>query len=262
MTAPARSRTRSLESARRSVRVAIPDPTTRLEQDEEWFLVERDGRWEEVRVHDYERLYSIPGLYERVVYDVFCCRSPWVVRDLLLGELERAGVRTSDLTVLDLGAGNGYVAEVLREIGVERFVGMDIIPQAAEAAERDRPGLYQQYVVGDVTDLPTEDEAALRAASINCLTCVAALGFGDVPPEAFVAAFNKVQDGGWIAITIKADFLTSADETGFSALMRRLIRDGIVDLLAKKPFVHRCSTSGDPIEYVALVGRKCSDATA
>jgi hypothetical protein len=37
------------------------------------------------------------------------------------------------------------------------------------------------------------------------MTSVAALGFGDIPPEVFESAFELVEDGGWAAFTIKED---------------------------------------------------------
>ena len=37
---------------------------------------------------------------------------------------------------------------------------------------------------------------ALEAQHFNCLTMIAALGFGDIPPEAFTVAYNFIEDGG------------------------------------------------------------------
>ena len=51
----------------------------------------------------------------------------------------------SDLRVLDLGAGNGIVAERLTEAGVGHIVGVDLLEEAAQAAERDRPDAYDDY---------------------------------------------------------------------------------------------------------------------
>ncbi len=108
--------------------------------------------------------------------------------------------------MLDLGAGNGMVGEALREHGFEDITGVDITPEAGEAVERDRPGVYADYHVCDLLDPPAE----LRDARFGAMTSVAALGFGDVPPEVFSAAFDRVEDGGWVAFTIKEDFLDAA----------------------------------------------------
>ena len=77
----------SLERARASLRVAVPEPGSNLKQDEEWILVEVDDEWKKLRLHDYADFYSIPGLYERVVYDTLQCQSPAVVAQLLKSEL-------------------------------------------------------------------------------------------------------------------------------------------------------------------------------
>jgi len=260
MTMHAHSTADTLAAARRSLEIALPEPGLRFEQDEEWLLALIGDEWRRVRVHDYDTLYSVPGLYERVVYDIFQCRSPQKLRRLLGAALREDGVRPETLRVLDLGAGNGYVAEEFGKLGIRRFVGVDLLEEAALAAERDRPGAYDDYAVGDITDLPLSEEEKLDRHNFNTLTCVAALGFGDIPPEVFAAAFNRVSDGGWIAFTIKADFVDEGDDdSGFARLIRHMLRDGVMDLRAREPFTHRVSTSGDGLEYVAFVGRKRRD---
>ena len=42
----------------------------------------------------------------------------------------------AQLRVLDVGAGNGMVGEELDRMGAKHIVGVDIIPEAAEAAQR------------------------------------------------------------------------------------------------------------------------------
>src|SRR3954463_15882501 len=130
----------------------LPDEASATaSQDEEWCEVEVDGEPRRLRFHDYSEIYSIPGLYERLIYERLGCQSPRVIAGLLRNELASRGTDAADLRVLDLGAGNGIVAEELAEAGVEHFVGLDIIEEAAQAAERDRPGLYHVYVVPDLT---------------------------------------------------------------------------------------------------------------
>lgn len=245
-----------LRAAISKLEIAIPAPGKRLSQDEEWVLVKRPGGWRQIRLHDYPALFKIPGLYERWVYDVLGCQSPRRVATLLRRALAAAGVRPDTLTVLDLGAGNGCVAEELREIGVRRAVGVDLHPEAAMAAERDRPGLYADYVVGDLTDLLPEAADQLDSRHFNAMTCVAALGFGDIPPAVFTAAFNHVADDGWIAFTIKSDFTEPSDESGFSALIRSMLEGGMLELVCRETFPHRRSTDGHPLMYDAFIGRK------
>ncbi len=242
--------------------IALPAPGDRLGQDEEWVVARTPDGWRRIRLHDYDQVFAVPGLYERWIYDVLQCKSPEVIRRQLDAALRREGIDAADLTVLDLGAGNGCVAEELREIGMKRFVGIDIHPEAEEAAERDRPGLYCDYVVGDLTDLEPAHRRTLDAHSFDCLTCVAALGFGDIPVAVFAEAYNRVEDGGWIAFTIKTDFLDEADDSGFSRLIRRMLADGVLDLDTREEYQHRMSTDGTPLMYAAFLGRKRSDIPA
>ena len=128
--------------------------------------------------------------------------------------------------MLDVGAGNGMVGEELDRMGAKHIVGVDIIPEAAEAAERDRPGVYDDYFVVDLTDVPAGELAGCEAHQFNCLTTVAALGFGDIPPEAFTTAYNLVEDGGLIAFNIKERFVTDGDRSGFEDLISTALDDG------------------------------------
>lgn len=252
----------SLEKlARTSPPVALPAIDKTLEQDAEWFLVKQDGRWRELRLHDYEVIFTVPGLYEKIVYDICECVSPSVIREELMAALGDAGVDPAHLTVLDLGAGNGVVAEELQSAGIGTarnagFIGADLIQEAADAAERDRPGLYSAFVVGDITNLPEDEEAKLERTSPDVLTCVAALGFGDIPPEAFAKAFEQIPVGGWVAFCIKDDFLDSSDSTGFSSLIREMAEGGVVEIARQKRYVHRRAFSGEQLEYVAYIARK------
>ncbi|MGP1273469.1 MAG: class I SAM-dependent DNA methyltransferase [Phycisphaerales bacterium] len=244
--------------------VAVPAEGGTIDQDSEWFLVKYEGAWRELRLHDYPDIYSIEGLYEKVVYDLLRCRSPEVIRDELVSAVKKAGGDPSGLTVLDLGAGNGIMAERLKEAGIAEgedgaFIGADLIPEAAEAAERDRPGIYDEYVVGDITDLPAQEQAKLASVEPDVLTCVAALGFGDIPPEAFIAGFEKVRVGGWVAFCIRDRFVDADDGSGFSRLIDHLIRDGVIEVVSTRRYVHRVAFSGEPIEYVAYIARKCDE---
>ena len=85
---------------------------------------------------------------------------------------------------------------------------------------------------------------------------VAALGFGDIPPEAFQRALDYLPAGGWVAMCIKDRFLEEDDENGFGKLLRALVAEGSLQVLRKERYVHRLSVAGDELYYVALVARK------
>jgi predicted TPR repeat methyltransferase len=173
--------------------------------------------------------------------------------------ISQAGIEPASLRVLDLGAGNGMVGEELAEMGVESVVGVDIIDAAAGATERDRPGVYEDYVVTDMARLTGRQRDRMRRFEFNCLTCVAALGFGDIPPNAFRAAYNLVTDGGFIAFNIKDEFLNGKDTSGFAELIESMCQDGTVVVLKRERYRHRLSTNGDPLHYVAMIAVKERD---
>lgn len=227
-----------------------------VDQDEEWVDVDYQGERRRIRLHDYAALYEIPGLYELVVYQTLKCRSPENVVGLLEAAVKRAGRAPAHLRILELGAGNGVVAEHLRRIGVREIVGLDIIPEAAEATLRDRPTVYDDYIVADVANLDPDDERRVQRLAPNCLVTVAALGFGDVPPEAFVAAFNHLPANGLLAMTIRDRFLSEEDESGFGRLIRSLIARESIVVEERRRYVHRMSLAGEKLFYEALVARK------
>lgn len=237
--------------------ITFPEESA-LGQDEEWCLVRADGATRKLRFHDYGEIYEVPGLYEQLFYEHLECSSPETVARLLGRELRRSGVDATTLNVLDVGAGNGMVGEQLAEVGVERMVGVDIIPEAAAATERDRPGIYDEYLVLDLTALENGTREELESRKLNALTCVAALGFGDIPPAAFAAAYDVLSPGAWLAFSIKEDFLEERGGGGFARLIRELVDKGMVEIRAQRRYRHRLSATGEPVHYIALVAAKQS----
>lgn len=227
-----------------------------VDQDEEWFEVVAGGDRRRLRIHDYEQIFSIPGLYEQLIDGELRCRSPRTMATVLATLLDSEGEQMANLTVLDFAAGNGMMGEELAARGVESLTGVDNIVEAADAAQRDRPGLYRHYVVADLTDMAPDVRRRLEDERFNCLTLVAALSFDEVPPRAFAEAFNLVSDGGWIAFNVKRDLLQDQDEGGIGELVTRMGHEGVMEQRASVRYRHRLSVKGDPIYYVALMGRK------
>ena len=230
--------------------------TTALAQDEEFFEIEEDGERRRLRCHDYGEIYAVPGLYERVFAEVLSCRSPQVVVELLEETLVRERHDPKTLRAVDLGAGNGMVAEELDRIGADSIVGIDLLEEAKEAAERDRPGLYDEYYALDLTELDPMTREEFEKREFNALTCVAALGFGDMPPDAFRTAFDFVRPGGWVAFNIRDQFVSKEDKSGFARLLDRLYDGGELIRHAQLRYQHRVSVEGEPIHYVAVVAQK------
>jgi len=228
----------------------------RLEQNEEWCEIVLDGRRLRIRFHDYHEIYRIQGLYEQLFYDRLKCCSPWRVVDMLADVMADFSENPQQLRVLDVGAGNGMVGDELKALGIEKIVGLDIIREAKQAAQRDRPDVYDAYHIADLTNLPAEIERELRSARFNCLSTVAALGFEDIPPLAFIRALDLVEAPGWMAFNIKEEFLDESDPTGFCRLVRLLGREHIIQPQAYRRYRHRLGIDGTALHYVAMVARK------
>ena len=243
---------------KRDFELSFPRHQENLGQDEEWCVVRIGNEEKRVRFHDYGEIFSVPGLYEHLFYDRLECCSPSVVCDLLKEAIRKSDgpIAVGDLTVLDVGAGNGMVGEELRKRGVETVVGLDLIPEAAEATERDRAGVYSEYLVEDLTDLSDRSREQLENTTFNCLTTVAALGFGDIPTAAFREAFNLIDDRGWIAFNIRDKFLETDESSGFSRLIERMVENGTLDHIETRKYQHRLSMNGAPLHYFAFVGQK------
>lgn len=230
-----------------------------IPQDREWCKVIVAGGARRVRLHDYDEIYQVPGLYEELFFGCLKCCSPSRVAWLLDDVIRDFEEDPADLKVLDVGAGNGMVGDELQALGVRKIVGIDIIEEAKEAAQRDRPEVYDDYLVVDLSDLPELAEERLRREAFNCLSAVAALGFGDIPPMAFLKAMDLVATPGWLAFNIKEAFLCERDPTGFCRLVRQLSREEIIQIQAYRRYRHRVSITGKPLYYVAMVARKLRD---
>ena len=210
---------------------------------------------ETVHLHEYTRIYAVPGLYEHVVQERLRCRSPQVAAEGLLRAAARLGLEPASMTVLDVGSGTGLVGELLRRDGVARVVGVDALPAAREACLRDRPGLYDDYVVGDFEQLGDGLGAALRPYAFGGLVSAGAFGGTHATPRALVNALGLLPSGAPVAFTLHEQWMDEADPDGFGAAVGRLVADGRLELLERTRFQHRVTTTGEPIFYWLVAGR-------
>lgn len=232
-----------------------------LKQDEEWCEVKIDGKWEEVRFHDYTDIYKIPGLYETIFYRTLGTNSPYRMSEFLEAVMKEKMVLPKDLRVLDFGAGNGMSGEALQNIGVRTIVGSDLLEEAKNANWRDRPWVYADYFAEDFTKLSANSKKQLMDYKFNCLLTVAALGFGDIPPEAFLEAYNLVEDGGLIVFNIRDEFLRTKNKKGFSKLISHMLQEEFMEIELYRRYQHRFNIHGEALYYVGIVATKHKDLT-
>jgi SAM-dependent methyltransferase len=234
-------------------------PNVRLigppEADGEYLGLRQDGSNDEevVHLHDYPRLYAVPGLYEHVVQELLGCRSPQVAAAGLKRAVRRLDLEPGRLRVLDLGAGTGLVGELLRELSFSEVIGVDALLEARAACLRDRPAVYSDYLVGDLADPDSELSAQLQAHHARALIAAGAFGGTHAPPRALANALALLPGGAPVVFTIDRRWLRTDDSGGFRTALGRLLNSGELSLLERTSFQHRLTTTGSPIYYELIV---------
>jgi len=223
---------------------------------EEWVEFGPADARERVAFHDYAALYAVPGLYERVFYDELGMSSARRVVDLYASVLEALQRPPAGERALDVGAGNGLGGEELRRIGVGRLLGVDLEPRAREAACRDRPGVYDEYLVGDLGGPGLAKLAALEPTAVLALS---ALGPGHAPPAVLDRALGLLPAGGLFGFAVNPTLLAGSDDragraSGYPDYLHELFVDR-ADELARRDYVHRRRTDGSDDPAVAFIGR-------
>lgn len=227
----------------------------RRQTEESLVVTHADGTTERLRLHDYARVYAIPGLYEEVVQRRLRCASPTKLAELLVRCAGATGLEPGELAVFDLGAGNGVMGEELRARGVGTLVGSDNIPAARDAALRDRPGLYADYLVGDTDDLP-QVPGLIREHALNGLVAAGALGLGHITAASFHRLWSAFPTVAWFAVSVHEGLAEpgASDFGDYLAEFER--RRDWGEIVVREPFRHRLTMAGDPIPYLAIVARK------
>jgi SAM-dependent methyltransferase len=188
-----------------------------------------------IRLHDYERIYALPGLYEEIVQRRLGCRTPARMARLLAGAAARFGWEPGDVRILDAGAGNGVSGEAFAELGMRPVVGLDILPAARDAALRDRPGVYGVYLAAELGALAPDEERLIRDAAPNTLACVGSIGGAHLPAGAVAAALELLAPDALVAYSFHPE-LGPNPLTG-------LLRDA--EQLTRERAPHRRTVTGE-----------------
>jgi hypothetical protein len=218
-----------------------------------------DGRVEELRLHDYDRLYALPGVYEQIVQDRLGCRSPADLAGMLAHAADVLGWQRELTRVLDIAAGNGVSGEALAAAGLAPVLGTDIVASARDAALRDRPGLYGQYLTLDLLALTDGERAQVTALQANALCCVAPVGrhSSELPPEALVAAAGLLAPDA-LVVYMHDPHQRLPDAMTAEVWSAGLGRAGTgihAQELKRHRYVHRYTINGTPFEMDGVVWR-------
>ena len=207
-----------------------------------------DGVEEIVRLQDYDHIFAIPGLYEEVVQRRLKCASPSRIAQELLQGVTSVDMKASELHVLDVGAGNGLSGQELRRIGVGTVIGLDVSEIARLAAERDRPGVYEEYIVADMAT-PDLIPDLIQRYKLNTVTCAGALGH--LPVDDFARrVWSEFPKGSWISAGV---FDVPGTENKIIASYKTT---GLFEIISCERFRHRQTMAGEPIYNLALLARR------
>ena len=234
------------------------DPTPGRRQGQEEFVLRSDGDESRIVLHDYAAVYAVPGLYEEVVQRQLRCASPATVAEALLEAAADAGVAPADVRAFDLGAGNGVVGEEMRDRGVTVVAGADGIPEARDAAHRDRPGLYRHYVVGERLDVDGI-AAMVRDEGLTALVAAGAVGEGHVPVDSLGQLWDAFPPGSLLALTIKDGGPETGDHdvADVDAMLSRTAGTAHpTRTVVRRRFRHRVSMAGAELYYLVLAAVK------
>jgi len=235
--------------------VRFEQPETNRQSDE-FFLATIDGDERRFNIHDYDTLYAVPWLYDIALYHGLKCRTPTEMADAIDGVWTDADVDRPGLKVLELGAGSGVFGQELRRIGAGRLEAIDISNLAAQAASRDRPGLYDAYYVDDLTQLRDEVQNALRATRFNVVAMASATGWGNhIPMDGFQRAFELLEPGGWFIFHVKPND-PDPECIELCQWIDQKVDAGELNQNYRASHFHRRSSNGQDIFYDVVIGKK------
>lgn len=236
--------------------VAFEAPETSRQSDE-FFRATVDGVRQRFNIHDYATLYSVPWLYDIALYHNLVCRTPTEMSAAIDKVWTDAAVDRSVLRALELGAGSGAFGHELKHtLRIPHVEAIDICPEAAEAAERDRPGLYQAYHVDDLTNLRPATAAALEAARFNVVAMASATGWGNhIPLAGFETSFDLLVPGGWFVFHVKPND-PDPECIELCAWVADKVNSGKLDQKYRGSHFHRKSSNGSEIYYDVVIGVK------
>ncbi|MGY9054983.1 MAG: hypothetical protein ACKVGZ_05155 [Alphaproteobacteria bacterium] len=226
-------------------------------QSDEFFWANVGGVRQRFNIHDYATLYRIPWLYDIALYHNLVCRTPTEMSAAIDKVWTENGVDRAGLRALELGAGSGAFGHELRHsLGITHLEAVDICPEAALAANRDRPDLYTAYHIDDLTNLSAATMAAADAAQFNVVAMASATGWGNhIPLAGFECSFQLLTSGGWYIFHVKPND-PDLECIELCAWVDEKIASGQLVQKHRGAHFHRKSSDGSDIFYDVVIGTK------
>ena len=263
MTAPAetvsRQRPFDLDADFPERRVSLPEGLGTGGREATFCLVEDADSTRQVRFKGDPRIWEWAGVYEYLVRRLLKGNPPAAMAHLLQRTVHKAGEAPERLRAVVLGAGNGWVAEELRQVCVGQVVGVEPSAAAVAAADRDHPGVHEELLVLDMRRLSETQRDQLMDFDFNCLVTVDPLAVDEPAPNAFTEAFNLLAPDGWVAVHLAEELAAPDSDSRFARLVYQMMGSGALRVDTRERYRHRFSTNGAPLYHLAVIGRKVRD---
>lgn len=249
-------------------KIRFPDSIGEL-RNEEYFFATYNGIEHKHGIQEYDKFFDTPALYKAVTQKLGY-QSPKTLAMQLAAQVLKARHTIDSLVVLDIAAGSGLAGEALADLGISQIVGVDIIPEAFDAVQRDCPDVYDAYYIEDLTNISPKAQAEFQAQHFNCLVCCSSITC-HFPIQGFINSSNFIENGGWIAFNVAPrvieDFenpenLEFAKASEFGQLYAYMLESGGWEVFDKHYYRHRFLVNGKAIDYVAVTVRKIRDVPA
>jgi ubiquinone/menaquinone biosynthesis C-methylase UbiE len=114
----------------------------------------------------------------------------------IIRTLNRAKIRLTDMSILDLGCGNGDLLRFFIELGAEstKCAGIDLVPARIEDAKRKSPSGIR-YSIGDVSSLTFPDASVDLISLFTVFSSIHDIG---IRREIAQMAMRTIKPGGYI----------------------------------------------------------------
>jgi predicted TPR repeat methyltransferase len=178
------------------------------------------------------QLYSEwASTYDRTMIDGLGYTSP-----ALLSDLFARCVSWRDSRVLDLGCGTGLVGAELVRHGFSMFDGLDLSTEMM--AEAERRGIYESFVVADLTKtLPISTDA------YGAAICNGTFTSGHVDASCLDEVIRIIAPGGFLACAVHHSVW---EALGFASAFERLVASGRLEVTEiVESAYYRSSTATD-----------------
>jgi len=212
--------------------------------DETFKLVFSDGKEQIIKSWDYSIIYSFPYLYRKLYCDLLNYKCFEVLGNLLF---KHASKKNKTLRVLDVACGSGLMGEFLKEnssIKIETLVGVDILPEAITALNRDYPNIYDRaFVVKDDVDLKS-----IRNHSFNCLLISG--GASHIKLEEIKNYIECIDKNGYVVFNLLIE-----DKSGRRGKILKWLNENL-SFCESQIYNHRKLVNGNIVKHEAFLYEK------